>query len=115
VQADVARAEALLGAARSYLIATAGELWEDIAQGAAASVRQRAIVRLACAYAAQASAAAVDLMYNAGGGTALYETGRLERCFRDVHACTQHIAASTSNYEMAGRILLDLDPGTQRL
>jgi alkylation response protein AidB-like acyl-CoA dehydrogenase len=115
VQADVARAEALLGAARYYLIATAGELWEDVAQGAGASLRQRAMVRLACAYAAQASAAAVDLMYNAAGGTALYETGRLERCFRDVHACTQHTAASTSNYEMAGRVLLELDPGTQRV
>jgi hypothetical protein len=27
---------------------------------------------------------------------------RLERWFRDVLGCTQHIAASTSNYEMAG-------------
>jgi alkylation response protein AidB-like acyl-CoA dehydrogenase len=115
VQADVARAEALLGSARSYLIATVGELWKEVAHEAAASLRRRAMVRLACAYAAQASAEAVDVMYNVAGGTALYETGRLERCFRDVHACTQHIATSTGNYELGGRVLLGLDLETSRL
>jgi indole-3-acetate monooxygenase len=54
-------------------------------------------------------------MYNAAGGTALLESGRLERCFRDVHACTQHIAISTMNYEAGGRVLLGLDPGMPRI
>ena len=114
VQADVARAEVLLGSARSYLFSMISELWEELAAGAAASMRRRAMVRLACAYAAQASAQAVDLMYNAAGGTAIFETGRLERCFRDVHVSTQHIATSSSNYEVGGRVLLGLDPGTPR-
>ncbi len=114
VQADVARAEVLLGSARSYLLAMIGELWEEVSGGAAASMRRRGMVRLACAHAAQASAQAVDLMYNAAGGTAIFETGRLERCFRDVHASTQHIATSGSNYEAGGRMLLGLDPGTPR-
>jgi alkylation response protein AidB-like acyl-CoA dehydrogenase len=114
VQADVARAEALLGSARSYLFSMIGELWDEVAGAAAASMQRRAMVRLACVYAAQASAQAVDLMYDAAGGTAIFETGRLERCFRDVHACTQHIATSSSNYEAAGRLLLGLDPGTSR-
>jgi alkylation response protein AidB-like acyl-CoA dehydrogenase len=114
VQADVARAEVLLGSARSYLFSTVGELVEEVAKAAAASMQRRVMVRLACAYAAQASAQAVDLMYNAAGGTAIFETGRLERCFRDVHATTQHIATSSSNYETGGRVLLGLDPGTSR-
>jgi len=111
VQADVGRAEALLGAARSYLFQTAGELWDEVASCRAASLRRRALLRLGCTQAAQAAAQAVDLMYNVGGGTSLYESGRLERCFRDVHACTQHIANSTDSYEMGGRVLLGLDPG----
>ena len=114
VQADVARAEVLLGAARSYLLTTLGELWEEVASGAGASVHQRSMVRLAGTFAAQASAEAVDLMVNAAGGTALFETNPLERCFRDVHACKQHIATSTSNYEMGGRVLLGLEPGPWR-
>jgi alkylation response protein AidB-like acyl-CoA dehydrogenase len=103
-----------LGSARSYLFSTVGELVEEVAKAAAASMQRRVMVRLACAYAAQASAQAVDLMYNAAGGTAIFETGRLERCFRDVHATTQHIATSSSNYETGGRVLLGLDPGTSR-
>jgi indole-3-acetate monooxygenase len=53
-------------------------------------------------------------MYNAVGGTALLDSGRLERCFRDVHACTQHIAISTMNYEAGGRVLLGLAPNLNR-
>ena len=105
------RAEALLGSARSYLFQTANELWDEAASGRPASPRRRALLRLACTQAAQAAAQAVDLMYNVGGGTSLYESGRLERCFRDVHACTQHIATSTDSYEIGGRVLLGLDPG----
>ena len=110
-QATVGRAEALWGSARSFLLATVGDLWDEVSSGMAASMRQRASVRLACTQAAQSAAQAVDLMYNAGGGTSLYESSRLERCFRDVHACTQHIATSTDSYEVGGRVLLGLDPG----
>jgi hypothetical protein len=100
-----------LGSARSFLLATVGDLWEEVSSGVAASMKRRAMVRLGCTQAAQSSAQAVDLMYNAGGGTSLYETNPLERCFRDVHACTQHIATSTDSYELSGRVLLGLDPG----
>lgn len=115
VQADVARAEILLGSARSYLFSMFGGLWDEVATGAVIPLQRRAMARLACANAGQASAQAVDLVYNAAGGTALLESGRLERCFRDVHACTQHIAISTMNYEAGGRVLLGLDPGMPRI
>jgi len=114
IQAGVGRAEALLRSARAFLFETVQELWDEVDGGAPASMRKRALVRLANAQAAAASAEAVDLMHNAGGGTSVYESNRLERCFRDVHAATQHIAVATSNYELSGRVLLGLDPGTPR-
>jgi alkylation response protein AidB-like acyl-CoA dehydrogenase len=67
IQADVARAEVLLGSARAYLFATIGELWDEVARGTAASLQQRMMVRMACVYSAQACADAVDLMHNAAG------------------------------------------------
>jgi indole-3-acetate monooxygenase len=114
IQAAVGRAESLLRSARAFLFEAVQELWDEVDGGAPASLRKRALVRLANAQAAVSSAEAVDLMHNAGGGTSVYETSRLERCFRDVHAATQHIAVATSNYEMSGRVLLGLDPGTPR-
>jgi indole-3-acetate monooxygenase len=114
IQTDIARAEALLASARAYLCSTFSELRDGAAANVARSTHQRAQMWLACAHAAQSCSQAVDLMYNAGGGTSIYQTSRLERCFRDVHACTQHVAVSGGRYEACGRVFLGLDPGTPR-
>jgi indole-3-acetate monooxygenase len=113
-QADVGKAEALLSSARAFMFDEAEKLWNTVAAGDMPSMHQRAIARLAAAQAASASAQAVDLLYNAAGGTALYEHNLLERCFRDVHATTQHMGTSSANFELSGRVLLGLDPGTPR-
>ena len=113
-QADLGRAEALLSSARAFMFDEAEKLWATVAAGDAPSLKQRAIARLAAAQAASASAQAVDLIYNAAGGSALYENNPIERCFRDVHATTQHVGTSSANFELSGRVLLGLDPGTPR-
>lgn len=113
-QAAIGHAEAMLGAGRAFLFHAVDEVWNEVAVGTVPSLRQRAIVRLAAAEAAAASARAVDLLHDAAGGTALFETNPLERCFRDVHATTQHIGTSSNNFELGGRVLLGLDPGTPR-
>src|SRR5580700_7815930 len=113
-QADVGKAEALVRSARAFLIDELQGIWDTVAKGEVPSVPQRAVARLAAAQAASASAQAVDLIYNAAGGTALYETSLIERCFRDVHATTQHVGIASANFEISGRVLLGLDPGTPR-
>jgi Acyl-CoA dehydrogenase, C-terminal domain len=37
--------------------------------------------------------------------------GVLDRCWRDVHTMTQHIVLSPARFEIAGRVLLGLEPG----
>jgi hypothetical protein len=114
VQADVGRADALVRSARAYLHAATGEMWDAVERGGEATMALRANVRLACAHAAQSCVRAVDAMYDAGGATSLREACRLERCLRDVHAAAQHIAVVAHNFELAGRVLLGLSPGTAR-
>jgi hypothetical protein len=54
-------------------------------------------------------------MYQLAGGASLFQGGRLERCFRDVHAAGQHVAVSPlSNVEPIGRVLFGLPPGMAR-
>jgi indole-3-acetate monooxygenase len=113
-QSDLGRAEAHLRSGRAFLLDAMQEIWDEAAVGRTPTLRQRAIARLAAVKAAEASAQAVDLLYNAAGGTALFESNPLERCFRDVHATTQHIGTQAANFELAGRVLLGLDPGTAR-
>jgi alkylation response protein AidB-like acyl-CoA dehydrogenase len=113
-QVDLGRAEAQLRSGRAFLVEAIEEIWSEAAAGRTPTLRQRAIARLAAAKAAEASAQAVDLLYNAAGGSALFENNPIERCFRDVHATTQHIGTQASNFELGGRVLLGLDPGTPR-
>jgi alkylation response protein AidB-like acyl-CoA dehydrogenase len=49
---------------------------------------------------------AVDTVYELAGGTSVYETSRIERCFRDVHMPSHHGIASQSHYEMVGQYML---------
>jgi hypothetical protein len=36
----------------------------------------------------------------------------IERCWRDVHTATQHVLMNTARFEVVGRILFGLDPGS---
>jgi alkylation response protein AidB-like acyl-CoA dehydrogenase len=115
VQADLARAEALVRSGRAFLFDEVGACWDDAVAARPVTMRSRALVRLAAWQATQNAIQAVDLMYACGGGTSLFEGNRLERCFRDVHAAGQHVAlASQPNLELTGRVMFGLDPGTTR-
>jgi indole-3-acetate monooxygenase len=114
-QADVARAEALMRSGRAFLFDELGAMWNNAEAGQSISLQQRAQVRLAAVHAAQCAIQATDLMYQLGGGASLFQGGRLERCFRDVHAAGQHVAVSPlSNLEPIGRVLFGLPPGMAR-
>jgi indole-3-acetate monooxygenase len=108
IQADVGRAEAVLQAARAWLYRSIEETWNDVQAGREIDARRTALLRLARANAVTASVQAVDLMYGAAAGTAVYSKSPLDRCFRDVHVASQHVAIHASNYEVCGRVMLGL-------
>jgi alkylation response protein AidB-like acyl-CoA dehydrogenase len=110
IQADVGRAEAVLHAARAWLYASIGEAWNDVQAGREIGARQTVLLRLARINAVTASLQAVDLMYAAAAGTAVYSKSPLDRCFRDVHVAAQHVSIHSSNYEVCGRVMLGLPP-----
>ncbi len=109
-QLAVARAEALLGAARARLFETIDELWRGACAGEEVTLRQRVDVRSASVFAATACAEVVDMVWTACGATSIRETSVIERCFRDVHAATQHMVVSERLLEDAGRVLFGLAP-----
>ena len=73
---------------------------------------QRALARLAISHGVNAAAQAVDLMYSAGGGTSIYATSPLLRCFQDVHTATQHSVAAPPSYEPIGQVFVNPTPET---
>jgi alkylation response protein AidB-like acyl-CoA dehydrogenase len=112
IQAKVAQAEALVGSGRAYVREATRDTWDTVCRGERPSPEQRAIYRLAIAQAMTNSVQAVDLMYSVGGASAIYATSRLDRCLRDVHTAAAHVWTAPDNYELAGRLLLGLDPGS---
>ncbi|HEU0029166.1 MAG TPA: acyl-CoA dehydrogenase family protein [Kofleriaceae bacterium] len=115
VQLQIARAEAKYRGARAFLLEAANDAEAAIASGAPASLSIRARLRLAACHATTEAAAAVDLAYETGGGTSIYATSPLQRCFRDVHVATQHIMVSPTAATLAGRVLLGLESDTSTL
>jgi alkylation response protein AidB-like acyl-CoA dehydrogenase len=108
VQMQMGHAEALVRSARAFLFEQAASAWETMCAGGPLSEEQEALGALARVQTAQACAEAVDIVYTLAGATSVYETSRLERCFRDVHVVTQHIATGFSWYERSGQYLLGL-------
>jgi alkylation response protein AidB-like acyl-CoA dehydrogenase len=115
IQAKVAQAEALVGSGRAYVREATRDTWETVCRGEVPSTNQRAVYRLAVAQAMANGVQAVDLMYSIAGASAIYATSRLDRCLRDVHTAAAHVWVSPDTYELAGRLLLGLDPGSPNI
>ena len=113
LQAAVARAEALIGSARAYVVDVLQDLWTTLVAGNAPSAVQRARFRLCITHVHIAGVEAVDLMYNMAGGTAVYAANPFDRLFRDIHTVNQHAVVWPKTLEPIGRLLLGLESGDQ--
>jgi alkylation response protein AidB-like acyl-CoA dehydrogenase len=108
-QSDVSRAEALLRSARAFYYEAIEQAWESACARGRIEPDHRRDVRLATTHATHACADAVDLMYDLGGGTSVYQRSPLQRVFRDVHVATQHMMVGPATLELTGRLLLGLE------
>jgi alkylation response protein AidB-like acyl-CoA dehydrogenase len=111
VQTTVGEAEAIIGAARAYVLDSVGSMWEAACQAITDPGPRVLHTRLAITHAMRESVRAVDLLYYAAGTNAIHESNELELYFRDLHTAGQHIAGLHSNFEYGGQVLLGLPPG----
>jgi alkylation response protein AidB-like acyl-CoA dehydrogenase len=110
VQDALGRAEAMLGSARSYLFDVVGDTYDTLEAGRELSPRQFARFDLVQVHVFALCAEAVQTVYKARGGSAVYSSGVLDRYLRDALTMNEHTAASNRLYGMGGRILLGLPP-----
>ena len=110
-QIQLGEAEGTLRAARSYLYASIGEIWKRSETDEPFDVDALASARMASVTAGKLATRAVDLVYDAAGISSLQTALPIERCWRDIHAVTQHVTMNTARYEVAGRVLFGLPPG----
>lgn len=116
VQSKIAEAGACLDAAdllsRKHLDATMLHIIDTDDALEKMPTEEAVKARRDAAFAAQLCVRAVDLVFAAGGGAALYETGSIERAWRDVHA---GVAQITLQWDIvgpaSGRVELGLPSG----
>jgi alkylation response protein AidB-like acyl-CoA dehydrogenase len=110
LQGLVARAEARLGAAASYLVATLQEVHARCGPVDPIDVPDRAVVRLAATHAIHTAIEIVDLAYKQAGINAIYPSSPFQRRFRDMHTLSQQIQSRDAHYEAVGKVLLGVPP-----
>jgi alkylation response protein AidB-like acyl-CoA dehydrogenase len=110
VQTTVGEAEAIISAARAYLIDAVGKAWQAAVEDSPDPSAQITQARLAITHAVRESVRAVDLLFHAAGSNAVYQKNSLERYFRDIHVAVQHLAGLPAVFESGGQALLGLKP-----
>ena len=109
-QIEVAKLEARLSGARSFLYDTVEDIWETLLAGGEFTPRQNALARLAACEAARTAAAVAHRVNTIAGGTSLYSSSPIQRHARDADAVTHHFVVAPAVLEDVGRVLLGMDP-----
>ncbi len=103
-------AEAQFRAARALVYETWADIETSIARGEVMSTRQITLARLSMSHVTSTVADICNFAYRAGGGVALRD-GAIQRCFRDIHAGTQHLHAHPLIIRECGRELAGMAAG----
>ena len=88
VQDAVGRAETLLTSARAHVYDVFGDLWASLVDGRQLTERQLALFTTLYPHAVGVCVEAVQLIYKAAGGAAVYQKGPLDRWLRDILTMT---------------------------
>ncbi len=110
VQAQVAKSEARLAAARAHLHSVLADTTAEVAQTGRLTLEQRIVIRLAATFAIHQSCEVVGTLYHAAGATAIFQSNPFERRFRDVNTVSQQLQGRQEHYETVGQYLLGLEP-----
>ncbi|HEX4778606.1 MAG TPA: acyl-CoA dehydrogenase family protein [Acidimicrobiia bacterium] len=98
--------DAALRAARALVFEAFDDAQSTLERGDDATPLQRQRLRQATTYATRVAVDVVRFAYTAAGTDAL-RPSVLQRCFRDMHAATQHIFVDPDTMTETGRLLVD--------
>ncbi len=116
LQVHVAEAGALTDAAEAVMLRDCEEAMRFAEAGEVPPMEDKVRWRRDGAYAARMCTQAVDIIFAAAGGGAIYESNPLQRAFRDIHAASGHFGVNwDANGVNYGRVALGLPPDTANL
>lgn len=102
-----AQAESKYRAARAFCYEAWNDLSDSLLRGERATLKQIALIRMAMRHIHDVLSETSTFAHRAGGGVAL-RPSVLQRCYRDVHAGTQHLLLSDQIFQECGRVMLGM-------
>ncbi|WP_330287206.1 acyl-CoA dehydrogenase family protein [Streptomyces sp. NBC_00576] len=112
-QIQVATAANKIDAAEALSTRWLTVLQERADAGEQPTDEEKAIVRGQTAFAAQLAKEAVQILFNASGGSVIKRDVHIQRFHRDIQGFSLHALAQIDvNLEVQGRVLLGMEPGT---
>lgn len=106
LQFTLGKAESELAAARALAFQVLSRIWDEACAGRMPPPERQAEARAAATYITELGQRVTTAAFQAVGGSALFETNALQRCFRDVYAAGQHFTVSQSAYRALGQFKL---------
>jgi alkylation response protein AidB-like acyl-CoA dehydrogenase len=103
---EFARHDAALRSARAFVFESFASVQDTLFAGDDPSPVQRARLRQSTTYVTHVAEETVRFAYATAGTDAL-RPGALQRCFRDIHAATQHLMVDDSTFVDATAVILD--------
>lgn len=107
-QAAIMKCEYALRAARALVVESVGQVQEAVHSGNGAPSLARARLAGAVVHAMTTAREVVETAFHSCGASSLYSAHPLQRCFRDIHAASQHVAFGREAIKRLGRIELGL-------
>jgi alkylation response protein AidB-like acyl-CoA dehydrogenase len=104
-QQEFASAEMRVRAASALAVDAWSEVQGLLDRGEPPGLKEIAVVRALTRHAHEVASDVVSFAYKMAGGASL-RGGPLQRCFRDIHAGTQHVLVSHQIAQAAGKVLL---------
>ena len=107
-QKALGQAELKISAARAVACDAHMKAYRAAERNEEISPALQARMRASATYVTDVSLEVVGMAFRYAGGSALYNSGVLQRCMRDIAAAAQHFMVSDSAYENHGQALLGL-------
>jgi len=114
VQREIGLLEARLSAARAFLHAEVGEVY-DAATNGTLNVDRRLRLRLATTHGMNEATDVSIAAYRAAGTASMLNSGPFERRFRDAMSASQHLQGMMGHVEMVGRHILGTENKLQHI
>ena len=110
MQSHVGWNEARLRAARTFLLTSVYDIWQDARTRGHLTQEDLITIRMASTFAIQSAKQVVATLYEAAGAMAIFDARPFERRFRDIHTVTQQIQGHPEHFETVGQVLLGRTP-----